>query len=153
MTVDLENTVNDWFELPPLRVQRLETSLTEPRFMVTLLGQGKRFMIAPKLADVLAQLQQKKSPEEAAQNLSLLWQQEVSPEVLRQIIEQQVVPKGIAYRAGHVPTVRIANAELSRLNRKPLYERLVTGIFRWRLMPAPVVGKISAPLTIFYSLF
>lgn len=153
MAVDSENTLNGWFDLPPLRVQKLETALTEPRFMVTLLGQGKRFMIAPKLADVLVQLQEKKSPEEAAQNLSLLWQQEVSPEVLRQIIEQQVLPKGIAYRAGKVPTLKVANAELSRRNRKPLYERVVTGIFRWRLMPARLVDKISAPLTIFYSLF
>src|SRR5215213_5336753 len=153
MAVDLENTVTGWFELPPLKVQRLETALTEPRFMVTLLGQGKRFMIAPKLADVLVQLQQKKSAAEAAHNLSLLWQQEVSPEVLRPIIEQQLVPKGMAYRAGQVPSIKIANAELRRQNQKPLYERLVTGIFRWRLMSARLVGKISSPLTIFYSLF
>lgn len=153
VSVDLENTVNAWFELPPLHLQKLETALTEPRFMVTLIGQGKRFMIAPKLADVLVQLQQKKSPEEAAQNLSLLWQQEVSPEVLRSIIEQQVVPKGMAYRAGQVPRIKIVNAELLRQNQKPLYERLVTGIFRWRLMSARLVGKISSPLTIFYSLF
>ena len=153
MAVDLENTVNVWFELPPLRLQKLETALTEPRFMVTLIGQGKRFMIAPKLADVLVQLQQKKSPEEAAHHLSLLWQQEVSPEFLRDIIEQQVVPKGMAYRAGQVPAVKIVNAELLRQNQKPLYERLVTGVFRWRLISARLVGKISSPLTVFYNLF
>lgn len=153
MAADLENSVNVWFELPPLQLQRFETALTEPRFLVTLLGQGKRFMIAPKLADVLVQLQQKKSPEEAAQNLSQLWQQEVSPEVLRDIIEQQVVPKGLAYRAGQVPAVKAVNAELLRQNQKPLYERLVRGIFRWRLMSPRLAGKISAPLTVFYSLF
>ena len=153
MAVDLENSVNGWFELPPLHLQKFETALTEPRFMVTLVGQGKRFMIAPKLADVLVQLKQKKSPEEAAQNLSLLWQQEVSPEVLRHIIEQQVLPRGMAYRTGQVPPVKRAKADLERANRKPLPERLVTGIFRWRLMTAALVGKICAPLTIFYSLF
>lgn len=153
MAVDLEKTRNDWFEVPPLYLQKFDTALTEPRFMVVLIGQGKRFMIAPKLADVLVQLQQKKSPAEAAQNLSLLWEQEVSLEVLRQIIEQQVVPKGMAYPAGKVPKVKIANTEFGDWNQKPLYERLVIGIFRWRLMPARLVGKISAPLTIFYSLF
>lgn len=153
MAVDLENNMTGWFELPPLQLQRLETALTEPRFMVTLPGQGKRFMIAPKLADVLVQLQQKKSPEEAAQNLSQLWQQQVSPEVLRQIIEQQVLPRGLAYRAAQLPSIKLANAELKRKNRKPLHERLVTGIFRWRLMTPGLVGKISSPLTIFYSLF
>jgi putative peptide zinc metalloprotease protein len=153
MAIDPENTATGWFELPPLKLQRLETALTEPRFMVTLIGQGKRFMIAPKLADILVQLQQKKSPEESAQNLSLLWQQEVTPDALRQIIQQQVLPRGMAYRAGQVPAIKIANAELLRQHRKPLYERLVTGIFRWRLMPARLVGRISSPLTIFYSLF
>lgn len=154
MDVDMETTVTGWFELPPLRLQKLDTALTEPRFMVTLVGQGKRFMIAPKLADVLGQLQQKKSPEEAAQNLSLLWDQEVSPDVLRQIIEQQVLPKGMAYPAGQVPAVKkITRAELLRQKREPLYERVISGTFRWRLMPPRVVGKIASPLTIFYSLF
>ena len=153
MAVDLENTGAAWFELPPLHLQRFETALTEPRFMVTLPGQGKRFMISPKLADVIVQLQQKKSPEEAAQNLSQLWQQQVSAEVLRQIIEQQVLPRGMAYRAGQLPPGKVANAGLKHRNRKPLPERLVTGVFRWRLMSPSLVGKISSPLTIFYSLF
>ncbi len=153
MAIDVENAVAGWFELPPLQLQKLDTALTEPRFMVTLLGQGKRFMISPKLADVLVQLQQKNSPEEAAENLSLLWQQTVSPEVLRQIIEQQVLPKGMAYRAGELPSIKFTKADLKRQHQKPLYERLVAGVFRWRLMPSSLVGKISSPLTIFYSLF
>jgi putative peptide zinc metalloprotease protein len=153
MATDLQSVVSGWFELPPLQLQRLETALTEPRFMVTLLGQGKRFMISPKLADVLLELQHKRSPEEAAQNLSLLWQQEVSPEILRHIIEQQVLPKGMAYRAGQAPAVRLSNGNSRRRNQKPWYERLVTGIFRWRLMTAGVVGRISSPLTVFYSPF
>ena len=148
MATDLRSPVTGWFELPPLQLQRLETALTEPRFMVTLVGQGKRFMISPKLADVILELQHKRSPEEAAQNLSLLWQREVSPEILRHIIEQQVLSRGMAYPAGQASPV---NDELRR--RKPWYERLVTGVFRWRLMPAPFVGKICSPLTIFYSPF
>lgn len=153
MATDFENAVDGWFELPPLQLQRFETALTEPRFMVTLVGQGKRFMISAKLADVILQLQQKNSPEEAAQSLSLHWQQEVSPDALRQIIEQQVLPRGMAYRAGQLPRVKFSNADLKRRNRKPLYERLVAGIFRWRLMSPALVGKIASPLTIFYSFF
>src|SRR5215213_1996738 len=153
MATDLQSGVTGWFELPPLHLQRLETALTEPRFMVTLLGQGKRFMISPKLVNVILELQQKRSPEEAAQNLSLLWQQEVSPEILRHIIEQQVLPRGMAYRAGQAPPVKLSIGELRRRNQKPWHERLMTGVFRWRLMPSGFVGKISSPLTIFYSLF
>jgi len=153
MTTDLQSIGTRWFELPPLQLQRFETALTEPRFMVTLLGQGKRFMISPKLADVILELQQKRSPEEAAQNLSLLWQQEVSPEILRHIIEQQALPRGLVYRAGQAPPAKLSIGEFRRRNQKPWYERLVTGTFRWRLISPSLVGKISSPLTIFYSPF
>jgi len=148
-----ENASLGWFELLPLHLQKLETALTEPRYMVTLVGQGKRFMIAPKLADVIVQLQQKKCPEEAAQNLSLLWQQEVVPEVLRQIIEQQMLPSGMVYPAGQEPPVPISSAELKARNRRPLFERLLVGQFRWRMMPPDLVRRVCMPLTIFYGLF
>lgn len=153
---DLMSTDNaslGWFELLPLKLQRLETALTEPRYMVTLIGQGKRFMIAPKLADVIIQLQQKKSPEEAAQNLSLLWQQEVAPEILGRIIEQQLLPRGMVYPSGQEPPAPITVAQLKAKYRQPLLARLLRGQFRWRLMPRNLVGKLCSPLTIFYEPF
>ena len=56
----------------------------------------------------------------------------------------------MAYPAGQVSPV---NGELRRRSQKPWYERMATGVFRWRLMPARFVGKICSPLTIFYSPF
>lgn len=142
-----------WFELPPLKLERMETALTEPRYMVTLLGRGKRFMIAPKLADVITQLQQEKSLADAARNLSLLWQQEVAPEVLCSIIEQQMIPRGMAAPAGQAPATRMSRAQLRAHHREPLIERALRGQFRWRLMPRNLVSAICSPLTIFYEPF
>jgi putative peptide zinc metalloprotease protein len=146
-----ENAPLARFELVPLQLQRLEMALTEPRYMVTLLGQGKRFMIAPKLADVILELQQKKSPEEAAQSLSLLWQQQVPPEALRQIIEQQLLKQGVVYPAGEAPPVVFSSARPKTRNQQPLLDRLLGGQFRWRLIPRNVVSKLCSPLTVLYE--
>ena len=145
-----ENALSGSFELLPLKLQKLETALTEPRYMVVLIGQGKRFMIAAKLADVIVQLQQKKSLEQAARDLSLLWQQEVAPEALCQIIERQMLPQGMVCPAGQAPPISQLG-QLTAKKQKPLLERLVIGKFRWQLMPRKVVSTICSPLTIFYE--
>lgn len=142
------------FVLPQLKIERIETALTEPRYMVTLVGQGRRLMIAPKLADLILQLQQGKSLKEAAVALSELWQREISGENLRQIIEQQMVRQGLALPAGESFEQRNENArEIARANRKPLYERLLTGHFSKRLLKGVHVKKICAPLTFMYEPF
>jgi putative peptide zinc metalloprotease protein len=130
----------------------METALTEPRYMVTLVGQGKRLMIAPKLAQIIAQLQQKKTLEEAAQELSLLWGREVDAEVLRSVIEQQMVPRGMACPSGQAPPMTPAARRLEA-GRRPLAERLLVGQFYWRLLPPKLVGKICSPLTFCYEWF
>ncbi|MEA2175419.1 MAG: putative peptide zinc metalloprotease protein [Blastocatellia bacterium] len=139
------------FVLPQLRLDRLETSLNEPRYMVTLVGQGRRLIIAPKLADLIEQLQQGKSLEEAASALSLLWNQEVSAESLRVIIERQMFTQGLAYPEGHKLPQTMTAAEAQKVTQQPLTERLLTGQFAWRLLKGRHVGKICGPLTALYS--
>lgn len=148
-----ENATPLRFELPPLRLERMETALTEPRFMVTLVGQGKRLMIAPKLADIIARLQEGKSLDESAQELSLLWEREVTPEVLRGIIEQQLVPRGMAYPQGQVPPPMTPAERLAAAERRPLGERLLAGQFRWRMLSPKTVAKICSPMTYCYEWF
>jgi hypothetical protein len=145
-----EITSTGSFELLPLRLQKLEMALTEPRYLVVLIGQGKRFMIAPKLADVIVQLQQKKSLEEAARDLSVLWQQQVAPEALNQIIEQQMLPRGMVCPAGQA-TSPSSMAQAKVKKQKPLAERLLIGKFRWQLMRRDLVSTICSPLTILYE--
>ncbi len=140
------------FVIPQLKLNLIETALTEPRYMVTLVGQGRRLMIAPKLADLILQLQQGKSLKEASVALSELWQREVGVENLRQIIEQQMVKQGLAIPAGEGFEQRIANArEIAKATSKPIYERLLTGHFSKRLLKGVHVKKICAPLTIMYE--
>lgn len=139
------------FVLPPLRLERLETSLSEARYMVTLVGRGKRFMIAPMLADILIQLQEGRGLEEAARELSRRWQQEVSPEVLGQVIEQQMLPRGLAYRAGDAVPDRPNAAQVAAAHKLPLGRRLVEGQFYWRLLKKKRVEKVCAPLAVFYE--
>lgn len=141
----------NYFELPPLRLERLQSALTEARYMVTLVGEGKRLMVAPKLADIIVQLKRGNSLDDAARELSLKWEREVEPETLRLIIEQQMLPRGIAYPAGQAP----ASAAAARLRAtKPpgsTAGRLLAGQFRWRMLSPKLVGKICSPLTFCYE--
>lgn len=141
------------FVLPRLRLDQIETALTEKRYMVTLVGKGQRFMIAPKLADIIIELQQEKSIEEVARQLSLSWQQEVSPEVLCQIIEKQMIPRGIAFPADELPVEQQIIERFAVTNQKPLRERFQSGNFHWRLLKKQTVETICTPLTIFYEPF
>jgi putative peptide zinc metalloprotease protein len=139
------------FALPPLRLERIETSLKEARYMVTLVGRNKRFMIAPMLADVVTQLQQGKGLDEAARELSRQWEKEVSPDVLAAVIEQQMLPRGMAYRAGEAIPDRPNASAVAGSNKKPLRRRLVEGQFYWRLIKKDKVAKLCSPLTVFYE--
>ena len=98
-----ENEVSSIFSLPPLIVDRIDVALAEPKHMVTLAGQGKRLMIAPKIADVIAQLKQRKSLEEAARNLSEAWGRQIGSEDLRFIVEQQMIPRGLHIAGDSAP--------------------------------------------------
>lgn len=148
-----EDASLNYFELPPLRLERLQSALADERYMVTLVGEGKRLMVAPKLADIIVQLRRGASLDDAARELSLKWGQEVDAEVLRRVIEQQMLPRGIAYPAGQAP----ASADAARLRAVkkpgPLAERLLNGQFRWRLLSPGLVGKICSPLTFCYERF
>jgi len=139
------------FVLPPLRLERMETSLSEARYMVTLVGRGKRFMIAPMLADILVQLQAGKGLDEAARELGRRWQQDVTPEMLGQVIEQQMLPRGMAYRAGDAIPDRPNAAQVAAANKLPLRRRLIEGQFYWRLLKKKWVEKICSPLAVFYE--
>jgi putative peptide zinc metalloprotease protein len=147
--------MSNTFVLPSIRVEKIETSLSEPRYMVTLLGQGRRFMIAPKLAELLIQMKEGKSVEEAADALSTRWGCQVSAEDLRYIIEQQLVAKGMAYHKDKAPAsisspARMA-ARVAEEAIKPLHERLLTGHFRLRLLKQKAVEKFCSPLTVAYE--
>lgn len=150
----VESAITCPFILPQLKLDRIETALTEPRYMVTLVGQGRRLMIAPKLADLIVQLQQEKSLEEAAATLSELWGKEVNAEMLRLIIEQQMVRQGLAYPARLDASTQAADLRRKgEAARQPLRERLLKGHFSRRLLKGKHVGKICTPLTILYEPF
>jgi len=144
------------FVLPQLRVDSLEMSLAEPRYLVTLLGQGRQLMISPKVADLISQLQEGISLEEAARALSGRWERAVSADDLRYIVEHQMVAQGLAYPADSAPASLLQSpkelaAQLAKAAKQPLYEKLLTGQFRWRLMKGGLVEKLCSPLTVAYQ--
>src|ERR1700755_1598792 len=113
-----ENAPLECFELPPLRLERLQSALSETRYMGTLVGQGKRLMGAPKPAAIIVQLKRGSSLDAAARELSLKWGQEVDAGLLRLIIEQQMLPRGIAYQAGQAPVSAAAAAARDRAAKR-----------------------------------
>ncbi len=143
------------FSLPPLSLNRVEMALADPHYIVTLLGPGKRFIIAAKLAEIILQLEEDKSLEEAARNLSEAWGREISCEDLRFIIEQQLLPRGLAYPRGEAPADANAAFEKSkkvaRENKGPLYVRLLFGRFRWPLLKRRHVRSICSSLSVFFE--
>ncbi|MEK6408315.1 MAG: hypothetical protein AABN34_15250 [Acidobacteriota bacterium] len=144
------------FVLPQLRVDTLEMSLAEPRYLVTLLGQGRQLMISPKVADLISQLQEGISLEEAARALSGMWERAVTADDLRYIVEHQMVAQGLAYPADSAPASVLQSpqelaVQLVKAAKKPLYEKLLTGQFRWRLMKRDLVEKLCSPLTVAYQ--
>jgi putative peptide zinc metalloprotease protein len=142
------NTNSQAFLLPRLRVDRLETAMLEPRYVVTAEDSGKRFMIAPKLADLITQLQQGKSLREAAEALSAAWQQEVSAEDLRAVVARQMVPQGLAqYKSESAAPVSKDG------RRKGLYQKILHGQFYWQLLNRGVVGKVCSPLRALFDPF
>jgi putative peptide zinc metalloprotease protein len=142
------DTNSQAFLLPRLRVDRLETAMLEPRYVVTLEDRGKRFMIAPKLADLIMQLQQGKSLREAAEALSVLWREEVSAEGLREVIARQMVPKGLAqYKSESAPPAPEAG------RGGGIYQKVLHGQFYWQLLNRRVVGKVCSPLRSLFDPF
>jgi putative peptide zinc metalloprotease protein len=144
------------FVLPQLRVDSLDISLAEPRYLVTLLGQGRQLMISPKVADLINQLQEGISLEEAARALSGMWERAVSADDLRYIIEHQMVAQGLAYPADEVPAAMLQSpkelaAQLVEAAKIPLYEKLLKGQFQWRLMKRDRVEKLCSPLAVAYQ--
>ena len=153
--MSVEHDTSCPFILPPLRVESIET-LKEPRYLVTLLGQGRQLMISPKLADLIRQLQEGKPLEQAACSLSELWDKQVSADDLRHVIDQQMVGAGLAYPTGKVPAALLQSpkqlaAQIALAAKRPLYEKLLTGHFRWRLMKRGLVEKICSPLVFAYE--
>src|SRR6185503_5889355 len=142
-----ENEVNGIFSLPPLMVDRIDVALAEPKYMVTLRGQGRRLMIAPKIADVIAQLKQRKSLEEAARELSEAWGREIGSEDLRFIIEQQMVPRGLACTGDRAPLTASIASQSAKAEKGSFYKKALAGRFRWRLLRGDRVRKICSPLT------
>lgn len=149
-----ESPVPRTFTFPQLKLERIETAHTELRYMVTMIGQGRRLMIAPKLADLITELQQGKSLEEASVSLSALWGREIGVDSLRLIIEQQMVKQGLAYpMEDGTPPQPVDVRTLAQANKSSLLNRLLTGQFAWRLLKGQHVAKICSPLTIFYERF
>lgn len=146
-----ENEVSSIFSLPPLIVDRIDVALAEPKYMVTLAGQGKRLMIAPKIADVIAQLKQRKTLEEAARDLSEAWGREIGSEDLRFIVEQQMIPRGLAFAGDSAPLTPLLASQRVKAEKTPFYMKLLAGRFRWRLLRGDRVRKICSPLTILYE--
>lgn len=146
-----ENDIGDIFSLPPLIVDRIDVALAEPKYMVTLPSQGKRLLIAAKLADVISQLKQHKSLEEAARDLSETWGREIGSEDLRFIVEQQMIPRGLAFAAGTVPLTPSRGLQNRKATKGPFYLRALAGRFRWRLLRRDRVRDICSPLAILYE--
>lgn len=146
-----ENEVSSIFSLPPLIVDRIDVALAEPKYMVTLVGQRRRLMIAPKIADVIAQLKQRKSLEEAARNLSEAWGREIGSEDLRFIVEQQMIPRGLAFAGDSAPLTPSLAFQSVKAEKRPFYMKVLAGRFRWRLLRGDRVRKICSPLTILYE--
>ncbi len=146
-----EDEISYPFSLPPLTVDRIEVALSEPRYMVTLIGQGQRLIISPKLADLIKELKQDKPIDEIARDLSACWGKRVSGDDLRFIVEQQMIPCGLAYTRGNAPaTAKIAfdNVVVPKVS---LPKRLIDGRFQWRLMDNKLVRKLCSPLAVFYE--
>ncbi|HST23904.1 MAG TPA: hypothetical protein VLR90_22545 [Blastocatellia bacterium] len=148
-----EDEISYPFSLPPLKIDRLDVALSEPRYMVTLLGPGERMIISPKLADLITELKQDKPIDEIARDLSEYWGKQVSSDDLRFIVEQQMIPCGLAYTRGKAPaTAKIASENVT-VTKVSLPRRLIDGRFQWRLMSNKLVGKICSPLAVFYEPF
>lgn len=138
------------FILSPLKIGLIDVALSEPRFVVTLKGQGRNFIIAPKLADLIGQLGRGVTLDEAARALSVKWGQPVSQDDLRLVIEQQLIPRGIARPADESGETREAPPRPARPGR-PFRERLLAGQFYWPLMGGEKVSKLGGPLTALYE--
>jgi hypothetical protein len=150
-----EDGIAQAFSLPPLRLNRVDVALAEPRYMVTILGMGKRFIIAPKLADVISQLQKDTPLEAAARELSSAWGQQVTSEDLCFIIKQQLIPRGLAYAKGEATgdpeVLSKAQDQTAKQSKDPLYMRLLFGRFRWRMLHRKRVRKICLSLPVLYE--
>lgn len=146
-----EDAIGYPFSLPPMTIDRMEVALSEPRYMVTLVGQGKRMIISPKLADLLRELKEDKSLDEIARSLSASWGKPIGSEDLRFIVEQQMIPRGLAYARGEAPADAKTASERARKPKSPMPLRLVQGRFRWRLLNPRTVRKLCASLAVFYE--
>ena len=146
-----EDEISYPFSLPPLILDRIEVALSEPHYMVTLVGQGQRLIISPKLADLITELKQDKPIDEIARDLSGYWGKQVSGEDLRFIVEQQMIPCGLAYARGKAPANAKIAFESIVIPKIPLSKRLLDGRFHWRLMDYKLVGRLCSPLAVFYE--
>src|SRR5439155_18586042 len=67
-----------------------------------------------------------------------------------------MVGAGLAYPTGKVPAALLQSpkqlaAQIALAAKRPLYEKLLTGHFRWRLMKRGLVEKICSPLVFAYE--
>jgi len=146
-----EDAIGLPFSLPPMTIDRMEMALDEPRYMVTLIGQSRRMIISPKLADLLRELKQDKSLDEIARSLSESWGKPIGSDDLRFIVEQQMIPRGLAYPRGEAPAdARTANRSIQQ-PKSPILLRMLQGRFRWRLLNPRTVRKLCSPLAVFYE--
>jgi putative peptide zinc metalloprotease protein len=146
-----EDAIGFPFSLPPMTIDRMEVALDEPRYMVTLIGQSKRMIISPKLADLIRELKQDKSLDEIAHHLSQSWGKPIGSADLRFIVEQQMVPRGLAYPRGEAPADARTASQRAQRPKAPMPLRLVQGRFRWRLLNPRMVRRLCAPLAVFYE--
>jgi putative peptide zinc metalloprotease protein len=146
-----EDAISYPFSLPPMTIDRMEVALDQSRYMVTLIGQNKRLIISPKLADLLSELKQDKPLEEIASHLSAAWGKAIGSDDLRFIVEQQMIPRGLAYRRGEAPADPKAARARATVVKRPLPLRLAQGRFRWRLLKPPMVSRLCAPLAALYE--
>lgn len=141
------------FIIPAMRIERFDTALSEKRFAITLEDQGKRFIVAPKMADLIFALQQQGSPESVARKLSEVWGQEISVKDLTFIIENHMVPSGLAYTEHQKSSAR------PPVKKNALRQRLLSGHFYWWLIKDRFVERICSrmsflydPLSVFFTL-
>jgi putative peptide zinc metalloprotease protein len=138
------------FHLLKMILRPMDVRLSEKRYLVFVPERKKRLMIGEKLGDAIVELQRGRSIEEAAHALSESWKAAVTPEQLRAIIAEHLVPRGLAFPEGERPC---ATAVASPRPRAPFYVRLLRGLFRWPLINQRRVNKICAPMTVAYEPF
>ncbi|HYL98834.1 MAG TPA: hypothetical protein VEZ90_07755, partial [Blastocatellia bacterium] len=131
------------FSIPDLDLQPFESSVTAQRYIATIRRKKgvKRVAITERTAQLIARLQQGWSLDQVADWLSEQYGFAIVRENVSAIIEEELVPRGLAYPSHGSP----AGSNV-QIRKKSLGARLLQGTFRRRLLIEQRVRAVCAPL-------